>query len=182
MTAICIASGPSLTQEDVDYCRGKGRVYVVNDTYRLAPWADVLYACDKAWWDHHEGTEFQGEKWTVNYTASRRWDLNRIGLVGGAWSNNPDAVASGANSGFQALNLAVIQGAARVILLGYDFGADEKKHWFGDHPDPLKKNSDYAQWIKCMNRAAPKIPVPVINCSRRSAIECFPKHDLREVL
>ena len=40
--AVVIASGPSLTQDYVDYCRGRAWVVVVNDNSRRAPWADVL--------------------------------------------------------------------------------------------------------------------------------------------
>jgi hypothetical protein len=53
-TIVCIASGPSLTREDVDACRGAaGVVLAVNDTITYAPWADVLYACDRRWWQEH---------------------------------------------------------------------------------------------------------------------------------
>ncbi len=45
-TVVCIASGPSLTQSQVDYCRGKARVAVVNNNWEKAPWADVLYGAD----------------------------------------------------------------------------------------------------------------------------------------
>ena len=56
-TAVCIASGPSLTQADVDYVRGKARVIVVNNGYLLAPWADVLYAADARWWMLAQGRD-----------------------------------------------------------------------------------------------------------------------------
>jgi len=42
-------------------------VLAINDAYRLAPWADWLYACDDRWWRfHHEAVAagFQGECWT----------------------------------------------------------------------------------------------------------------------
>lgn len=50
-TIVCVASGESLTRADVNYCRGKARVLAINDNYRIAPWADWLYACDGRWWD-----------------------------------------------------------------------------------------------------------------------------------
>ena len=109
MLAICIASGPSLTQEDVDYCRGKGKVYAVNNVYTLAPWADVLYACDQAWWDEHNGVpDFAGQKWTIDRIAAKNYGLNRIGIANGShWSNIPGEIALGMNSGFQALKDAL---------------------------------------------------------------------------
>jgi len=36
-TFVCLASGPSLTQADVDYCRGKARVIAIKDVLHLAP-------------------------------------------------------------------------------------------------------------------------------------------------
>jgi hypothetical protein len=183
-TAVCIASGPSLTQEDVNYCRGKAKVYVVNDCYKLAPWADVLYACDLEWWNHHKGVpDFKGEKWTLTQAAAKKYSLNFINvLFNTTWSFSSDFVASGGNSGFQCLNLAVNQGAERVILLGYDMKSGIKKHWFGDHPGALNRGSNYTSWIKHFVRATEFIPANVINCTRDTALHCFPRKNLRDVL
>ena len=46
-----------------------------------------------------------------------------------------DRVHFGGNSGFQAINLAFLWGATRIILLGFDCKAVAgKDHWFGQHP------------------------------------------------
>jgi hypothetical protein len=56
---VIVAGGPSLTPEQVAACHGrtmfgsKVRMIVVNDGYRIAPWADVLYFCDCKWWKWH---------------------------------------------------------------------------------------------------------------------------------
>src|SRR5690606_18678370 len=62
-SVVCIASGPSLNKEDCEQVRrwrevaaeaGEARgVVVANTTFRLCPWADALYAMDRAWWDVH---------------------------------------------------------------------------------------------------------------------------------
>lgn len=52
-TVVCLASGPSLTEDDVNYVRGKAVVIAVNDTIRWAPWADVIYSSDQLWWSRH---------------------------------------------------------------------------------------------------------------------------------
>lgn len=41
--------------------RGKCKVIAVSDSYKLAPWADVLVSSDAAWWRHHN-PEFAGRK------------------------------------------------------------------------------------------------------------------------
>ena len=45
-TCCILATGPSLTPAQAEYAKGKARVIAVNDAWRLAPWADILYACD----------------------------------------------------------------------------------------------------------------------------------------
>ncbi len=182
--AICIASGHSLTQEDVDYCRGKGRVYVVNDTHMLCPWADVLYGADAQWWDYHEGvTYFKGERWTCTELTALKYNINHIPYKAQEkWSNSPNWIATGGNSGFQIVNLAEIQGATKIILLGYDMGFTNKKHFFGDHPTVINTTSRYEQWIKRFNDAKPFIKAEVINCTPNSNLTCFPMMDLRDAI
>lgn len=188
-TAICIAGGPSLTQEDVDFCRGKGRVYVVKEGALAAPWADVLYAADTDWWTDNEDRwkGFEGEKWTVSNRACELYpELNFVeAKTQLKWSDQPGAIATGGNSGFQTLNLSVLQGAERVVLLGYDYGFDptkQDKHWWEKEHPRKSRASNYIEWNKRMAAAAPLIPVPVFNASRLSAINCFPRVDLREIL
>jgi hypothetical protein len=190
-TAICIASGPSLTPEDVEYCRGKGKVYVVNNTYKLAPWADVLYACDGRWWDMYHGevesSGFKGEKWTIDFNASLKYGLKTVGVLSSAvWSNMQDAIATNGNSGFQVMNLAYLHAATKIILLGYDMKprADGIRHWHGDHPHCLIQTSfhEYPRWIEKFKQASKLINIPVINCTADTALDCFPCVPLREAL
>lgn len=185
-TIVCIASGPSLTQDDVDYCRGKAQVYVINTSYKLAPWADVLYACDYAWWKYHDGAkDFIGQKWTYDERAAREYGLNRIcGLSNAKFSATPGRIVLGNNSGFQCLNLAALAKPKRIILLGYDMklAAGGIKHWHGDHPGHMNKQSPYASWLKFFSDAKPLIPCEVINCTVDTALKCFERKPLRETL
>lgn len=187
-TSICIASGPSLTQADVDYCRGKGRVYAVKEAALAAPWADVLYAADTDWWVNHKDRweGFAGEKWTVSNRACELFPALKYVEAKSEWqwSDTPGALATGGNSGFQALNMAVLDGAERVILLGYDYGHQPgmSKHWWDkDHPRD-SRYSNYAEWNKRLAAAAPMIPVPVLNATPSTAITCFEQVNLRDIL
>ncbi len=190
MKAVIIANGPSLTAEDVAYCKGRGLVIAVNDAYRLAPFADVLYACDGDWWDHHVATtvEFRGSKWTADDEAARRYRLNHVKVRPDlVWSTDHKTVAGGGNSGFQAINLAAHWGYKDIVLLGFDYqtGEDGEEHWFGAHPDGLRRQSQYREWVRRIAKAAPLIEaagVRVTNCTRRTAITCFANADLQEVL
>ena len=74
-----IASGPSLTQQQVDYCRGKAKVVVINDNYLRAPWADYLYFCDDKWFQWHKDRDafrqFAGKIY-AQYQAGKGHDRN----------------------------------------------------------------------------------------------------------
>lgn len=190
-TAVCIGGGPSLTAEDVEYCRGRADVVIaVNDAYKLAPWANALFAADAAWWMVHKGAPgFRGLKYSLEATAAR-WGrdivvLKRTGEDGLELS--PTGLRTGRNSGAAAINLAVHFGAARVLLLGYDMQAknDAQSHWFGAHPRPLRGGSPYPLFRSMFEKMVAPLAsagVQVINCSRQTALTCFPRAILTEAL
>lgn len=183
-TVVCIASGPSLTVKAVDYCQGKARVIVINDNYQLAPWADMLYACDHQWWLWHYGVpDFMGLKVTQDKDAAEEFGLTWIpSKKGSGLSENPEYIHQGRNSGYQAINIAHLMGASRVLLLGYDMHTVEGQspRWFGHHPNQLVP--DYRDYIEHFNTIANQGAVEVINCTPGSAIECFEKRKLTDVL
>ena len=191
-TVVCIGGGPSLTQEQIDLVAvSMVRVIGVNDAYRLAPWCDCLYGCDLKWWEWHQDKVFQdvaGELVTTDKIAPTRWPRLRYlpGRHEKGLSWDRDLIHYGHNGGYQAVNIAALSGAARIVLLGYDHrpGDDGRAHWFGDHPDRVR--SSYANWVK---DAWPTVPpsleghnCEVINCTPESAITAFPQRDLVEVL
>ncbi len=175
--------------DDVDACRGRSRVIAISDAYRLAPWADVLYSCDAKWWEHHQGVAtFPGLKFAVEARAGR-WPgvqiLQNTGFSG--LEMMPTGVRTGANSGMQAINLAVHLGARRIVLLGYDMrpAADGRTHWFGRHPGTLHRCSPYERFMAAIaTLAAPlrEIGVEVLNASRQTALTVFPRVSLEEAL
>lgn len=191
-TVVCLATGPSLTQADVEYCRGKARVIAVNDAYRLAPWADALYACDAKWWHWHRGVpEFQGAKWSLQYSAwsshaTQYPDVQRLRNTGPAGLEcNPTGLKNGRNSGYQAVNLAVHYGASRIVLLGYDMQRSAKtgSHFFGEHPNrQMSPYPEFRRRFQSMVKPLAKAQVEVINCTVTTVLDWFPKRPLREVL
>lgn len=186
-TAIILASGPSLTQADVDYCRGKGRVYAVKECRHMAPWADVMYAADADWWQRYKGCpDFKGERWTCDADAAKKYGLNHIPYKpASVWSTDPAYIATGGNSGFQTANLAALNPECTgIILLGFDYGfkPGTDKHWWERLHPRESRPSNYKEWVDKFVAAAPHIPVPVLNASRLTAIPCFPRVELMEVL
>lgn len=189
-TAICIASGPSLTSHDVAIARKiPATIYAVNDCHRLAPDAAALYAADFAWWHHHDGVpEFTGRKMTVDERAAKRWGLEFVASTQSIfWGGPKFPIALGMNSGFQAMGIAAAEGHTRIILLGYDMGpgANGVRHWFGEHHPKICRGSAYEKWVKEFEAAAPLIAadgIEVINCSRRTALSCFRRATIEEML
>ncbi len=107
---------------------------VINDTHRLAPWADALYSCDAKWWQHHaaEALKFPGLKITQDLCVEFPQVLRLTNSGRDGFDPDPSCIRTGNNSGYQALHIAVQAGAARVLLCGYDMRAiDSKLHWFG---------------------------------------------------
>ena len=188
-TVAIFASGPSLTVEDVEYCRDKVDASIaVNDSYKLAPWATALYAADESWWHVQKGAlSFTGLRYSVQQHAVP-WGvtvLKRTGDVG--LEVDPKGLRTGKNSAYQAVNLAVHFGATRIVLLGVDMklGPKGKRHWFGTHPRGLNDRTDFGDFIEAFQTIVEplkQIGVSVFNCSPDSALDCFPKRPLREVL
>lgn len=196
---IVAATGPSLTREVAEQCRGH-RVIAVNDAYRLLPFADVLYACDEKWWNLHKGCpSFAGEKWSSHSVAdnpklecAKRWGLNLVaGRAEEFFSTDPALIHYGSSSGYQGINFAIhrLAGARRrIVLVGFDMRTPmllgQKRHFFGDHPNPLSNVSRFEDFIPNMQRAAANLPegLQIINATPDSALTCFPKMDLADAL
>lgn len=183
-TVVCLGTGPSLTPADVDFCRERARVIAVNDAYTIAPWADCLYAADGKWWKWHKGAPgFVGMKYSIEphdahkASAVMLKNLGRPGL-----SLDPAGLCLGttANSGYQAINLAVHFGARRILLLGYDMRGS---HFFGVHPDnSLPRFERVVPGFQTLVAPLAALGVTVINCTPRSALTCFPRAALRDAL
>lgn len=189
-TIVCIATGPSLVPEDVDACRGAARVIAINDAGRLAPWADVWYACDRRWWhwqvrDHRPALlGFKGLKFSLQQTiVPDVVTLKNTGVTG--LELDPSGLKTGRNSGYQAINLAVHLGATRILLLGYDMSPGPRgvSHYFGEHPDGQKPPfTVFRRYFRSISAPLKAAGVEVLNCSRRSALTCFPKVTLDRAL
>lgn len=117
-------------------------------------------------------------------------DIYRVpGVSEPGLSLDPLRIHFGNNSGYQALNLAVLLGAKRILLTGYDMqcGKDGKKHWHGDHPVGFNNPSvgTLKTWCRNFETTLPDLKeagVEVINCSRETALTCFPRQLLEETL
>jgi hypothetical protein len=88
----------------------------------------------------------------------------------------------GGNSGFQAINLAYLWGARRIVLLGFDMqcGPGGESHWFGEHVPVRgivnrnpKKFDSWIRHLETLGRDLQDAGIGVYNATRMTALTCF---------
>lgn len=187
-TCFILGGGPSLRGFGAAVLRGR-RVIAINNSYLLAPWADVLYYCDRQWWVKHR------EEALATFTGQYRISLGtseggtRRLYQGGprGLDTRPNALRHGSNSGYQAINLAYHFGVSRIVLLGYDLHVDESQsHWHAGHGASLNSQA------QALDLFLPRFPhlveplraagVEVINATPSSALRCWPYIPLENLL
>ncbi len=192
-TVVVAAPGPSLPADIAARCAGV-RTIAVQDAVRRLPAADALYACDAAWWHHYRGCpEFHGDRWSThdagrNDKADVAWRYGvRLakGVDAPGFSRDPEVIHYGSNSGFQAVNLAILLGAARIVMVGFDMRTvNGRHHFFGSHPAPLRNPSTYSTFIRAFAAASTSLPpgVEIVNATLGSLLACFPMVSLDDAL
>lgn len=194
-TAVIVATGPSA--KDAPLIEAKGiaqvRMIAVKASWELAPWADVLYGCDKGWWIENRGVpKFKGLKASASPTVCKVYqDIRLVRLVSRAEILTGEIGrigcglrSGGGHSGFHAINLAVQFGAKRIVLVGFDMRIDLGSHWHG--AKARRKNASEMQECRCaLDGCASQfasLGVDVINASPVSALKAYPKMGLMEAI
>lgn len=170
---VCIASGPSLTLEDVQRTEHL-KTIAVNTSWEMARNADVIFAGDDSWWNaNHDKIGTQAERWTLAQASAEKYGLHRFPFK------------APYNSGMVAIHLAAHFGASKIILLGYDCSVKNGVHWHGKHagknPDPIRCGKWKKHFLHC-SLFMKKAGIPVINCSRYTELACFPRATIEDVL
>lgn len=194
---VVMATGPSLTTEQVQEVEDSdAAVVVVNDSWQLAPWADVLYACDMKWWKwHHEEARksFEGLRVTNDNTKQIFQSFPELSVLHGkhapGFSRESSTIHYGRNSGYQAVNLALLTGTKTVILLGFDYNYNHRNgaaHWFGDHPDKVRTGeAGFKRWIKEWETTVDDVKqfgARIINCSPGTSLTLYETMELTDAL
>lgn len=140
---------------------------------------------DFKWWRKYGNTLPPGvEGWTTGRYSAQVWRLNYIrSEPGGGVSTTPGLIREGGNSGFAAVSLALLFGARRIVLLGYDMQLTGGcTHHHGDHgPDLGNPDTEKLRtWCKRFAEMAREVPagVEIVNATRDTALTCFPRMDL----
>lgn len=186
-TVVCIATGASLTQQDVNYIKGSFDVIAIKEAIMLAPWATYMYACDDDYWlNHGLKHKFKGRKYSIKTPSLDGLDIIQLPYELGAVWGDRKTIATGGNSGFQAIGLAHILGYRRVLLLGYDMQSkDNQTHFWDGVSWRSFRPHNYKGWLQHFKNAAPLIKncgIEVINCTRDTALDCFPKMSIQDAV
>lgn len=115
---------------------------------------------------------FTGEKYSKNtqnpaYNVKQIKDLNTYG-----------------NSGAGCISMAAQGGASRIILIGFDAQhTNGRAHWFGNHPVGLGNAGMTDKWLENFEKLKQDFShIDIINASRETAITCFRRARLEDLL
>lgn len=185
-TFLVCGCGPSLSLEEVAKHSAKARVIAVNRAIEFIPNADVAFVYHGDLWPE-ACRAFKGLKYTINRKCERHGFilLNCSGSAGIEHLSR-DSIRSGCNSGYAAMNLAILLGAKRIGLMGMDCGkSPEGKRHFYDIEEPKMEslNPAYDLWLTAWGSAVKELHalnIEVVNLSPTSRIDCFPKMTIEE--
>lgn len=190
---VIVGSGDSLSEEQCALVRKRRaedacRVIVINNCYTRVPNADVIYACDSAWWrcrDEATGKKYSMlvqelcpkiERWSCD-NGCKDFGCQIIPAQGGRGISPMDnpKIMRGSSGGAQSVGMAIKWGAKHIVLIGFDAkrGPTGKAHYFGDHDaKQLPNPQPFPAWCREYDElAAPaeKMGIRIAQCSLSTA-------------
>jgi hypothetical protein len=190
--AFIVAGGTSVKADVVARLRfrTKAHVIAVNNSYLIAPFAEILFFGDDRWWRNEiavrpEVAKFAGQIVTVGRHTRHPvlWHMNKIApdkKLG--VTREPNALVMEATSLQGAINIAYHKDARRIILIGADNrdGDNGRIHHHEEHPWERRKESWNAKaaQVGLTVRPLADAGIEVINASLISTFPWWPKVDL----
>jgi len=198
-TFVILGCGPSLSEKQINHIQGNARVIAVNASYLMAPWADVLYATDAAFWRHYadELPEYCGVRIGLAWDTENDKQFYQYHKVDPAkvrfmqctgelgLEDDRTALRHGNNSGYAAINLAVHLGAKRIVLLGYDMQSVDGQNSFPGYSPARSIPDRYEHMLKSFDsllEPLEALEIKVFNATPDSALDSFPHVDIMEVV
>lgn len=121
-----------------------------------------MFAMDKDWWNIY-GDEVYRDFIGAKYSNNQIKNVNHL--------KNFEHFG---NSGASCISLAIMGGAKKIILLGFDCQeTNGLKHWHGNHPAGLGNAGMMHKWHKKFAEIATKWPDLIVNATRQTALTCF---------
>ncbi len=170
----------------------------VNVAYMLGNWIDMVFFGDTGFFLKHKialasfpnlRVSCSGHASKISWVKYVPRDKEHVKGI----SPHPGMVSWNLNSGGAAINLAVRTGAKRIILLGFDMklSPESTQHWHNVYgkgqklrPDQLRKLpfERHLRGFPHIAREAAAMDVEILNANPDSAIDCFKKVNVKELL
>lgn len=174
--AVVLASGPSLTQEQIDLCeKSKIKTIAINTTWEKARFCHVIYAGDYGWWKYNsKKIDIDVERYCCWEPASKQFGAVFV----------PRPIQPSYNSGLNGIHIAYLKKANPILICGFDASVEKGIHHHGPHEkttNPTQKRCN--DWVK-QARQLKNIceGTEIINCSIESRLDAFPRRPLEEML
>lgn len=178
-----VAGGQSVNDFDLKQLEGEN-VIGVNLAFRLVE-CSIIYAMDARLWGWIENNltgPGDKEKFDASQAIKVWSDINDAPLPEdiyiapavnrqGLSESFEDGIGAGTNSGFGALNLALILGASEIYLIGFDFYGDR---WHAGYPE--QGQADNAYHRTCFEENSEeykKFSSRIINLNPKSDLKIF---------
>lgn len=171
----------------------------VNLAFLLGDWVSVMYFCDAQIFKLYKSLIFQFHNLKVTCASAftnQRSEMGNIKIL--KRDNRPglslrdDTICWNQNSGAAAINFAILAGAKRILLLGFDMKPipnGKTTHWVnGVHSTLYQRPSSpmvFKSFLKrypYIARDAKQAKVEILNVNPDSALLDFPRVSLQEVL
>lgn len=189
-TAVIFGSGPSWNASDAARLQNAAAVktIAVNATMFSHLFADVGYSGDFLFFKTY-AAQLRGRSnlWSCDRASAERWPVSWVKGVNREGLGRDGTVNMLGNSGAQAIQLAYLFGARRIVLLGFDLklGPKGERHHHPDHPSPCVQEQLFGEWIHKFEPLARDLKLAgchVTNCTPGSALPWFPMAKLEDVL
>lgn len=189
--AYVVGGGDSLRHFDWDLIRGKNTIGCNSNFILGASIIKINIFGDRLWWEKIgklQGHKFAGRFAACTTTAIKDapdWLLS-IPRTKKQMGLGTDKLAWNHNTGSLALNLALILGAKRVFLLGFDMklGQDKKANWHDLRYESARPDV-YPKFLEGWRFVARDLPSvfpgrEVVNLTDDSELDYFPKVSLAD--
>lgn len=191
---IIVGTGPSLKGFDFEQLRGLGWVLACKESMFSLPFADAIFGLDIPWMRARHDYLAERAKTCEVYLSAPGQRLHLFRNVPGAiylrrlrssnmFTMDPGAIECGANSGFGAINLALIKRAKTIFLFGFDYsgGAKIAEHYNQERYDEREAwgngvTNYFPRWAQHFDETVPQLKrmrVDIFNASPDSNVTAY---------
>lgn len=169
----------------------------INAAYLLGDWIDWIFFGDTGFFLKHKialseypGLKISSTPAVVKFPWVRflKKDTKKTSGI----TDNPMAVSWNQNSGAAAISIARHTGAKQIVLLGFDMKLNEsKQHWHNVYSSNTRERGKkpvklpferHLKGFPSIAADAKRMGIEILNASHDSAIDCFERVNIKDLL